>query len=130
CVLDVARRIRGKARRGEASRPNTGGGGDTVCSQAEARTAMPMARGQTGRVAFVVALMLLVAGAARAHNIAADLSVWGGFGGETAGCQRVISRAAALCAGRVLVARAGCASEQLRGVECDQAALDARIQAA
>jgi cysteine-rich repeat protein len=80
--------------------------------------------------ALAAGLLLLAAGTARAHNVAADLSVWGNFGTDTALCQHAIGRAAALCASRALAARNQCASEQLRGDTCDTTELDARVQAA
>jgi len=102
-----------------------------VYAQPEAKDDTTTAHG--GQVAGATALafaLLLLAAPARAHNVAADLSVWGNFGADTAACQRVIARAAALCAGRVLVARSACASDQLQGGACDQTQLDDRIQAA
>jgi len=81
--------------------------------------------------ALTVALLLaLGSSTARAHNVAADLSVWGNFGAETARCQRSVGRAAALCAGRVLAARTHCLGDQVSGESCDESAVEARIQAA
>ncbi|MEO8603425.1 MAG: DUF4215 domain-containing protein [bacterium] len=76
-------------------------------------------------------MALLVAGTtpARAHDIAADLSVWGGFNPAVTKCQRVIARAATLCVSGALSARNACASQQLQGLTCDTTATDARIQA-
>ena len=75
-------------------------------------------------------LLLLMASAARAHNVAADLSVWGNYGTDTAQCQHMIARAAALCASRVMAARNACLGAQLRGDTCDTAERDARITGA
>ena len=75
-------------------------------------------------------MVWLVAPAAQAHNVAADLSVWGNFGTETATCQRAIARAAALCTGRVLAVRNACLGAQLRGETCDTTQSDARVQSA
>jgi cysteine-rich repeat protein len=73
--------------------------------------------------------LLLAAGAAHAHDVAADLSVWGNFQPQVARCQRSVARAATLCVSGALAARNGCASAQLTGEPCDSAAVDARIQA-
>ena len=51
---------------------------------------------------------------AHAHGAPADLSVWGGFNPLVARCQRTISRAASLCAGRTLAARTRCSAAQLQ----------------
>ncbi|MDX2167730.1 MAG: DUF4215 domain-containing protein [Deltaproteobacteria bacterium] len=73
--------------------------------------------------------MLLAAASARAHDVAADLSVWGNFQPQVARCQRAVARAATLCVSGALAARNGCASQLLDGLPCDSAAVDARIQA-
>src|SRR5262249_38805431 len=78
----------------------------------------------------LAAVVLLRAGAASAHRAPIDISIWGNFGAATASCQRVISRAAALCAGRAVTARTSCATAQLRGEGCDPASVDARTNAA
>src|SRR5262249_27972498 len=83
------------------------------------------------RGAALGALLIAAAGSvARAHNVAADLSVWGNFGTDTARCQRTIARAASYCTARVLAVRNDCLGAQLRGEPCDQAATDAAIQGA
>ncbi len=83
------------------------------------------------RAALVAAtLLLLAAAAARAHDTAADLSVWGNFGVDAVRCQRSIARAAALCASRALTARNACLGAQLRGESCDTEDTDARIESA
>ena len=68
-----------------------------------------------------VALLLLLATAASAHDTAARLEEWGNFGTDTVRCQRTIARAAASCAARALSARNNCLGAQLRGEECDTA---------
>src|SRR6185369_7377729 len=73
---------------------------------------------------------LLSAAPARAHNVAADISVWGNFGTSTAICQRALARAASLCGSRALSARGACADDQLRNAPCDQTKTDARVNAA
>ena len=78
----------------------------------------------------VLIALLALASPARAHDVAADLSVWGNFGTETAQCQRSLGRAAALCASRVLAARTNCLGDQIDGEPCDQNAVETRIQAA
>ncbi|MCX5729517.1 MAG: hypothetical protein NTZ28_11890, partial [Nitrospirae bacterium] len=70
-------------------------------------------------------MVMLAAAGARAHDVAADLSVWGNFQPQVARCQRTVSRAAALCVSGALAARNGCASAQLQGLPCDGAAVDA-----
>lgn len=93
---------------------------------------MTIARGLLACCPAVLAgiLIVLTAPAARAHNLAADLSVWGNFGPDTVRCQRSIARAAASCASRVLLVRNACLGAQLRGATCDTAASDARVQSA
>jgi cysteine-rich repeat protein len=75
-------------------------------------------------------VLLAGATAARAHNTAANLSVWGNFGPTTVACQRTIARAAAFCTTRALAVRTACASAALHGGACDDASTDARMQAA
>lgn len=74
--------------------------------------------------------LLTSRGSAHAHGAPAELAVWGGFNPQVARCQRSIARAASLCASRALQARTRCHAAQLRGETCDDAALDAAVQAA
>jgi cysteine-rich repeat protein len=78
-----------------------------------------------------VALVVVAAAAApvRAHNVAADLSVWGNFGATTARCQRTIARAATYCVGRVLAVRTDCLGGELADEPCDQEAADQAVEA-
>jgi cysteine-rich repeat protein len=87
-------------------------------------------RRATAPALLAIAAMLLRAATVQAHNIAADLSVWGNFGTATAQCQRAIGEAAALCTSRVLAIRTACLGAQLRGDTCDTAASEARVQSA
>jgi len=79
------------------------------------------------RAAASLALVFWTAGA-QAHDVAADLSVWGNFQPPVVRCQRTIARAATLCVSGALAARNACATAQLQSLECDTAATDARIQ--
>jgi hypothetical protein len=71
-----------------------------------------------------------LSGRVLAHGEPAPLAFWGNYGTGTARCQRVISRAAELCAARALDARIQCFSAELEGGECDTAAVDAQIRSA
>jgi len=85
--------------------------------------------GRASYAAWALGVALLAVAPARAHDIAADLSVWGGFNPTVTKCQRTIARAATLCVGGALAARNACAGAELQGQPCDSATTDARIQA-
>lgn len=78
----------------------------------------------------MLAAVMMGAAAARGHDLAADISVWGNFPPEVVRCQRTIARAATLCVSGALAARRACAEAQVQGLPCDATATEARIQAA
>jgi len=59
-----------------------------------------------------------------------EIDFWGAFGRRTARCQRVIGTSAAVCARQAWNARRECRLGTLRGVPCDENAVDAVVEAA
>lgn len=80
-----------------------------------------------GGIAVIVAIW---SATAFAHGQPAQLAIWGNYPRTIAGCQRAVSHAAEICALRGVSARLDCGLVQVDGGICDQAAVDARIQAA
>ena len=70
-----------------------------------------------------------VAPPAEGHGAPAQLAFWGGFAPDAARCQRLISRATALCVGQVAGVRSACLSGAVRGGTCDAGALQAKVDA-
>src|SRR5262245_6906335 len=77
----------------------------------------------------IVLAMAGAPGTAHAHGQPVALDFWGGYAPAEAGCQRVVSRAAAGCAARAVAVRTACLTARLRGEACDDAAADAAVQA-
>jgi cysteine-rich repeat protein len=67
---------------------------------------------------------------AHAHGPPTPLNFWGAFGRRVGRCQRIIGRAAALCALRAWDARRECMLTTMQGGTCDEDATDAAIEAA
>lgn len=77
-----------------------------------------------------IAATTILAAHANAHGPPRELALWGGFTGDAAGCQRVLSRATSLCVGQVVALRGECLSAAVRGDACDDTALAARVSEA
>lgn len=67
---------------------------------------------------------------AHAHGPPTPLNFWGAFGRRVGRCQRIIGRAAAVCALRAWDAQRDCMLTTLNGGTCDEGATDAAIEAA
>jgi cysteine-rich repeat protein len=67
---------------------------------------------------------------AHAHGPPTPLDFWGAFGRRVGRCQRIIGRAAAVCALRAWDAQRACQLTAMNGETCDEDATDAAIEAA
>ena len=65
-----------------------------------------------------------------AHGAPTKLDFWGAFGRRVGRCQRIIGRAAAVCALRAWDAQRTCMLTAMNGGTCDEEATDATIEAA
>jgi cysteine-rich repeat protein len=72
----------------------------------------------------------LPADLAHAHGPPTRLDFWGAFGRRVGRCQRIIGRAAAVCALRAWNAQRACMLTAMDGGSCDEDATDAAIEAA
>src|SRR5262245_40686925 len=84
----------------------------------------------TQRRVLGVTAILLLAARVHAHGPPRELALWGGFTGDAAGCQRVLSRVTSLCVGQVVALRGECLSAAAHGDACDDGALAARVNEA
>lgn len=65
-----------------------------------------------------------------AHGQPVELAFWGNFPHDMVVCQKAVSHAGELCALRAIKARVDCGLAQVADETCDQAGVDAAIQAA
>jgi cysteine-rich repeat protein len=94
------------------------------------RPPRPQRCGRVGLAAALLLACLVRADSARAHGTPVDLAFWGDFPPAVAACQRAIGSAAAACGLQTWRLQRQCGLDRLRGVGCDETAVDNGVQAA